>query len=49
MHGIEFGSDLTEAACVLAEGERLSIEFSIADAEALPFDDASFDVVTSAS
>lgn len=44
---IDFSSGLIEAAQLLAEEEGLSIEFSIADAEALPFENASFDVVMS--
>lgn len=47
VHGIDFGKDLIEAARALAQEEHLSMEFSTADAEALPFDDASFDVVMS--
>jgi ubiquinone/menaquinone biosynthesis C-methylase UbiE len=38
---------LLERAHERAAAERLSIEFREADAEALPFDDQSFDVVVS--
>jgi SAM-dependent methyltransferase len=47
VQAIDFSSELIEAARLLAEEEGLSIEFSTADAEALPFEDASFDVVMS--
>lgn len=47
VHGIDFGKDLIDAAQTLAAEADLDIQFSTADAEDLPFDDASFDVVIS--
>lgn len=47
VHGIDFGNDLIDAAQMLAAEAELDIQFSTADAEELPFDDASFDVVIS--
>jgi SAM-dependent methyltransferase len=41
--GVDIGAGVIEAAKVLSP----NIEFRVADAEALPFEDASFDVVTS--
>ena len=38
---------LLECACARATAEALKIEFRVADAEALPFQDGSFDVVVS--
>ena len=45
--GADFVPALLERARERAAAERLEIEFVEADAQALPFDDASFDVVTS--
>ena len=47
VHGIDFGKNLIDAARTLASEAELEIQFSTADAEDLPFDDASFDVVIS--
>ncbi len=47
VHGIDFGKDLIDAAQTLAAEAELDIQFSTADAEDLPFNDASFDVVIS--
>lgn len=47
VHGIDFGKDLIDAARTLAAEAELDIEFYTADAEDLPFDDASFDAVIS--
>lgn len=44
--GEKFNS-LLERGRERAEAERLSVTFQVADAENLPFDDASFDVVLS--
>ena len=46
--GIDYVPSLLERARERAAAERLAIEFRAADAEALPFPDASFDVVLSA-
>ncbi len=46
-HGIDFAGDLVEAARRLTREAGLAVEFSIADAEHLPFEDASFDAVMS--
>ncbi len=40
-------STLLERGAERARAERLDVEFQVADAEALPFDDASFDAVLS--
>ncbi|HEY7533523.1 MAG TPA: class I SAM-dependent methyltransferase [Nitrospiraceae bacterium] len=45
--GVDIAINLIERARVRAQAEGLPIRFEEADAEALPFDDASFDVVTS--
>src|SRR6478609_2077909 len=45
--GVDIASNWVERARVRAEAEGLRARFEEADAEALPFDDASFDVVTS--
>jgi ubiquinone/menaquinone biosynthesis C-methylase UbiE len=45
--GIDLGADLIEAAKAYAAEARLPIEFRVGDAEALPFDDQSFDAVIS--
>lgn len=45
--GVDIASSLVERARVRAQAEGLKIRFEEADAEALPFDDASFDVVVS--
>jgi len=43
VNGVDFGTGVIEAAKALAS----DIDFRVADAEALPFEDASFDAVTS--
>lgn len=43
----DYVPELLERGRVRAEAERLAVEFRVADAEALPFDDAAFDVVLS--
>ena len=45
--GVDIASNWVERARVRAEAEGLRARFEEADAEALPFDDASFDVVAS--
>ncbi|HEY3552601.1 MAG TPA: methyltransferase domain-containing protein, partial [Solirubrobacterales bacterium] len=45
--GADFVPELLERARERAAAERLDIEFVEADAQALPFDDASFDVTMS--
>jgi SAM-dependent methyltransferase len=45
--GIDLGADLIEAAKTYAAEARLPIEFRVGDAEALPFEDHSFDAVIS--
>jgi SAM-dependent methyltransferase len=45
--GVDIAGNLVERARARAQAEGLSAHFEEADAEALPFDDASFDVVTS--
>ena len=45
--GVDIASPLVERARARAQAEGLKVRFEEADAEALPFDDASFDVVTS--
>lgn len=45
--GVDIASNLVERARVRARAEGLHARFEEADAEALPFEDASFDVVTS--
>jgi ubiquinone/menaquinone biosynthesis C-methylase UbiE len=45
--GIDYVPDLLERARERTAAERLSIQFREGDAEALPFEDASFDVVLS--
>ena len=46
--GIDFSSKLVETAQRRAEEQGLSIRYEVGDAEALPYGDASFDVVVSA-
>jgi SAM-dependent methyltransferase len=45
--GIDLGADLIEAARAAASEARLKIDFRVGDAEKLPFEDQSFDVVIS--
>ncbi|MBX3331700.1 MAG: class I SAM-dependent methyltransferase [Nitrospira sp.] len=45
--GVDIASNLVERARARAQSEGLRARFEEGDAEALPFDDASFDVVTS--
>lgn len=45
--GVDIAANLVERARARAQAEGLKARFEEADAEALPFDDASFDVVTS--
>ena len=45
--GVDIAGNLVERARSRAQAEGLTTQFEEADAEALPFDDASFDVVTS--
>ena len=45
--GVDIAGNLVERAQVRAQAEGLKVRFQEADAEALPFDDASFDVVVS--
>src|SRR4051794_3244608 len=45
--GIDYVPDLIEAARARAVTEGLDAEFHVADAEALPFDDATYDAVLS--
>ncbi len=45
--GVDIASNLVERAQVRAQAEGLQARFEEADAEALPFEDASFDVVAS--
>lgn len=45
--GIDLGVDLIEAARAYAAAAHMEIEFRVGDAEALPFDDHSFDAVVS--
>ena len=45
--GVDIASNLVERARARAEAEGLRAHFEVADAEELPFEDASFDVVTS--
>lgn len=45
--GVDIAGNLVERAQARARAERLSARFKEADAETLPFDDASFDVVVS--
>ncbi len=47
VHGVDFAGELVEAAGLLAKEAGLEIEFGTGDAENLPFEDASFDVVMS--
>ena len=47
VHGVDFGDDLVAAARALAAEQGLEIEFSTAEAENLPFEEASFDLVMS--
>lgn len=46
--GLDLSPDLIETAKGKAAAEGLEIDFEAGDAEALPYDDASFDVVSSA-
>ncbi|HEX5543907.1 MAG TPA: class I SAM-dependent methyltransferase [Nitrospira sp.] len=45
--GVDIAGNLVERARVRAQAEGVKVRFEEADAEALPFEDASFDVVTS--
>jgi len=45
--GIDLGTDLVEAAKAYAAEARLTIDFQVGDAEALSFEDQSFDAVIS--
>ncbi len=45
--GVDIAGNLVERARARAQAEGLKVRFDEADAEALPFDDASFDVVVS--
>lgn len=45
--GVDIASPLVERAWARAQAEGLKVRFQEADAEALPFDDGSFDVVVS--
>jgi ubiquinone/menaquinone biosynthesis C-methylase UbiE len=45
--GVDIAGNLVERARARAQAEGLKVRFQEADAEALPFDDASFDVVAS--
>lgn len=45
--GVDIAGNLVDRARARAQAEGLSAHFEEADAETLPFDDASFDVVTS--
>ena len=45
--GVDLAAPLVETAATRAEEQRLDITYRVADVEDLPFDDASFDVVTS--
>jgi 2-polyprenyl-3-methyl-5-hydroxy-6-metoxy-1,4-benzoquinol methylase len=45
--GVDIAGNLVERARARAQAEGLKVRFQEADAEALPFDDASFDVVVS--
>src|SRR6185437_16479986 len=45
--GVDIAGNLVKRAEARAQAERLRARFEEADAEALPFEDASFDVVTS--
>jgi len=45
--GVDIAADLIAAAAAAADRARLEIDFRLGDAEALPFEDASFDIVAS--
>lgn len=45
--GVDLGADLIEAAKTAAAEARLTIDFRVADAEKLPFEDRRFDAVIS--
>jgi SAM-dependent methyltransferase len=45
--GIDFAANLIERARMRAAAEGLTVDFQVGDAQALPFPDARFDVVTS--
>ena len=47
VHGLDIASNLIAQARVRARAEGLNITYAEGDAEALPYDDASFDVVVS--
>ncbi|CAN5731189.1 class I SAM-dependent methyltransferase [soil metagenome] len=48
VHGIDYVAELIERARLRASAEGLDIDFQVADAQDLPFSDASFDIVLSA-
>jgi 2-polyprenyl-3-methyl-5-hydroxy-6-metoxy-1,4-benzoquinol methylase len=45
--GVDLGADLIDAARSRAQTERLNIDFHVGDAEALPFENKTFDAVIS--
>lgn len=45
--GVDIGADLIEAAKACAAAEQLKIDFQVGDAEALPFENKTFDAVIS--
>jgi SAM-dependent methyltransferase len=45
--GMDFAPDLIDRARELAAEQGLDVQFDVADAEQMPYDDASFDVVSS--
>jgi ubiquinone/menaquinone biosynthesis C-methylase UbiE len=45
--GVDLGADLIEAAKAFAADAKLAIDFRVGDAEKLPFEDESFDLVIS--
>jgi SAM-dependent methyltransferase len=45
--GVDIAADLVAAARETADRERLTVEYRVGDAEALPFDDGEFDAVIS--
>src|SRR5690242_10373712 len=46
--GVDLSPVMVETAARLADAEGLAVEFATADAQQLPYDAASFDVVSSA-